>query len=110
MDNTYHIQPLRLLGGWTIEFNNFYECEPDNCNDFWSVLNEDLLKLKYTKFDLILDLGWYPNGDKEGKYVLELILNCNWKKPLEIFESRRTKEVVEKIELWTNYSFFSKYI
>jgi hypothetical protein len=37
-------------------------------------------------------------------------LHGNWKNPLEKFESRSTKEVVEIIELWTNCGFYSKYI
>jgi hypothetical protein len=104
------LQPLRILGGWTVEFNNFYECEPDNCYDFDTYFVEDLLQFTNNKFNLVLDLGWYPNSDKNGTYKLFLIKNYNWENPLEYFESRDTKAIVDKIEYWTNYGFFQKYL
>lgn len=110
MNKTYEIQPLRLLGGWTVEFNNFFDCEPDNCNEFSDYFVEDLLQLTNSKFKLILDLGWYPNNDISGVYRMFLIKDYNWEKPLEYFESRNTKAIVDKIEYWTNYGFFQKYL
>jgi hypothetical protein len=104
------LQPLRILGGWTVEFNNFYECEPDNCYDFDAYFVEDLLQFTNNKFNLVLDLGWYPNSDKNGTYKLFLIKNYNWENPLEYFESRDTKAIVDKIEYWINYGFFQKYL
>ncbi|MCY9663382.1 hypothetical protein P5G65_36380 [Paenibacillus chondroitinus] len=110
MNKPREIQPLRLQGGWTVEFNNFYECEPHNSNDFDAYFFEDLLQFTNSKFNLVLDLGWYPNSDKNGTYKLFLIKNYNWENPLEYFESRNTKAIVEKIEYWTNYGFFQKYL
>ncbi|SDH40512.1 hypothetical protein [Desulfosporosinus hippei] len=106
----YEIQPLRLLGGWTVEFNNFCECEPDNCRNFGEIFVEDLLRLTNIKFNLILDLGWYPDGDRNGAYELCLVKDYKWEKPLEVFESRDTKEIVAKIEYWTNHGFYQKYL
>ncbi len=58
MNKPYEIQPLRLQGGWTVECNNFYECEPDNSNDFGTYFVEDLLQLTNSKYNLVLDLGF----------------------------------------------------
>ncbi|MFF2450751.1 hypothetical protein ACFVSW_27365 [Neobacillus sp. NPDC058068] len=110
MNKPYEIQPLRLLGGWTVEFNNFYECEPDNCNNFGEYFVEDLLQLTNSKNNLVLDLGWYLDSDKNGTYKLFLIKDYDWEKPLEYFESRNTKAIVDKIEYWTNYGFYQKYL
>ena len=93
----YEVQPLRLLGGWTIEFNNFYECETDSCSNIGEYLVQDLLRLINYKCNLVLDLGWYPDGDKNGAYKLSLVKDYKWEKPLECFTSRITKEIVEKI-------------
>jgi hypothetical protein len=98
------------MAGWTVEFNNFFECNPEDCEDFWSIFNEDLLQLKNNKFDLTIDLGWCPDGDPNGKYILYFIIHGNWRNPLEVFESRSTKDIVDKIELCTNYGYFNKYI
>jgi len=110
MNKSYELQPLRLQAGWNVEFNNFCECEPDSCEDFGGYFVEDLLQLTNSKFNLIIDLGWYPDSDENGGYKLFLIKNYNWEKPLEYFESRDTKAIVDKIEYWTNYSFFQKYL
>ncbi|MGG0179119.1 hypothetical protein [Gottfriedia acidiceleris] len=97
MNKPYEIQPLRLLGGWTVEFNNFYEIEPDKCKDFGYFV-QDLLRLSNSKFNLILDLGWYPDSNENGAYDLLLIKDYNWEMPLEYFESKNTKAIVDKIE------------
>ncbi|MBA2943747.1 hypothetical protein HZF08_36345 [Paenibacillus sp. CGMCC 1.16610] len=110
MNKPYEIQPIRLLGGWMVEFNNFYECEPDNCDDFAAYFVEGLLQITNNEYNLVLDLGWYPNSDKNGTYELFLIKDYNWENPLEYFQSRNTKEIVDKIEYWTNYGFFQKYL
>lgn len=110
MNKPYEIQSLRLLDGWTVEFNKFYECDPDNCNNFWSYFNEDLLRLRNNKYNLLIDLGWYPDGDKKGAYELYLFYDYNLREPLEVFKNRDRKAVVDKIEYWTDYSFYQKYI
>jgi hypothetical protein len=110
MNRRFELQPLRIVGGWTVEFNNFYECEPDCCGDLGEYLVEDLLQLTYSKSNIIIDLGWYPDGDEKGSYQLVLVKDYNWEKPLEHFDSRSTKEIVDKIEYWSNWSFIQKYI
>lgn len=106
----YEIQPLRISSGWTIELNNFCECDPDNCDNFCKYLIEDLLQLAHKRFNLVIDLGWYPDLDPNGCFHLVLIKDFKWENPLEIFESRKPKDVIEKIEYWSNYSFYQKYL
>ncbi len=110
MSMQYELQPLRIISGWTVAFNSFYECNPEDCEEFWSYFNEDLLQLKHREHDLLIDLGWYPDGDRDGAYILNIVQYGNWRKPLEVVRSRDKKLIIEKIELWTNYNFFSKYI
>lgn len=101
----YELQPLRINGGWTVEYNSFFQCEPDSCTSFADYFIEDLLQLINRKYGLIIDLGWY--GGENGSFQLLLIHNYNWENPLEFFKGRSTKIIVEKIEHWTNY-FFSE--
>ena len=44
---------------------------------------------------LALDLGWYPDGDPQGAYRLEAILDGNWEEPLLSLTTRSTQEVTE---------------
>lgn len=108
---TYELQPLRLQSGWKIDFNNFteYDISIHGEMDFFE-LSEDLLRLSNDKFNMIIDLGWYPSYDIEGKYTLELIKNCNWDYPLEKVCTQSKSEIISNIEKWVCYDFFSKYL
>ena len=55
-------------------------------------LNEDLLQLKYTRANIIIDLGWYPSHScDKGNYVLYLIKNYDWDNPLDKVMTRDKK-------------------
>lgn len=110
LSNFNQIQSLRIQAGWTVEKNDFCECEPDSCEECDNYLYEDLFQLANRRFGLVIDLGWYPECDRNGGYKLVLIKDCNWIEPLEVFRSRNTKEIVVKIEYWTKYEFYSKYL
>lgn len=57
-----------------INFDIPLEDEIDN-------LTEDLLQIEYDG-GYILDVGWYPEFDIEGKLIVRVIKNCEWDKPL----------------------------
>lgn len=57
-------------------------------------LLEDLLQIEYNDGYLI-DLGWYPEFNKNGKLVLKIIYNYDWANPMYI-NSFRTKLEFEK--------------
>ena len=109
---TYELQPLRLQGGWKIEFNNFteYDMSIHGETDSFFELSEDLLRLSNDEANMIIDLGWYRNFDTEGKYILELVKNYNWDQPLEIICTQSKSEIISNLEKWVCYGFFSKYL
>ena len=98
--------PLRVPSGWKIIFNDFTEADSDlfvdeNHEQLWE-FKEDLLQFKYEE-KRTLDLGWYPEFKPEGRYKLMLIDSASkeqpdWEKPIYVFESRKTKDIIEKIE------------
>ena len=51
-------------------------------------LTEDLLLVEYEN-GYMIDLGWYPEFDEKGKFVLQLINNGNWEKPIYKKKSRK---------------------
>ena len=73
--NRHH--PLRIPAGWTICQNHFLEIEPEEASlengrlDF--PFYEDMLHLRNADLRMVLDLGWYPDGDPNGTYRLCLI-------------------------------------
>ena len=108
----YELQPLRIQAGWSVEYNNFseYDMSVHDEEDCYE-LNEDLLQLKYTGANIIIDLGYYPaHSCDEGNYILYLVKDCDWEKPLEKVMTRDKKEVIKTIEKWVCYDFIQKYL
>lgn len=108
------LQPLRISGGWKVVFNEFFMLDPEQCTDcdenFWDNFVEDMLyivneqtykKDKKTYCNKIaIDLGWYPELDVNGEFVLYVIKNDDWEHPLEEFRNRSQKEIVDRIEAY----------
>ena len=109
---TFELQPLRISPGWLISYNMFSEYDPDvDDKSFCYELCEDMLQLKNN--NLLIDLGWYPDGDIKGSYKLYLVdvtKDSPFETPLEVYSSKSKKEIVSTIEYWTTYNFFSKYL
>jgi len=103
---TIKLQPLRIPSSWEIEYNSFSELDPENIRKedkrTWVNFTEDLLQTKHKRYNVLIDLGWYPEADPEGCFGIDVIKDMDWENPLETFESRSKSEVVDKIEelLW----------
>lgn len=102
MEKLFKLQALRIPTGWVVGLNKFYEIEPTKMdeNDILSLLDftEDILQITHKHEDIIVDLGWYPDMDPKGNFRLVLIKNQDWQNPIEIFESRSSEEVRDKID------------
>ena len=95
-------------------FNKFEDIDPETLpaeDEAWLfAFNEDILYMRSDvscrqnrqteKQALALDLGWYPDGDPDGQFVLQAILNEDWNKPLLKFCSRSKDEIVQTLEKW----------
>lgn len=108
----FELQPLRIPAGWFVSYNMFSEYDPDtDSEEYCFELCEDMLQLKNK--NLLIDLGWYPEGDINGNYKLFLVdttIEFPFETPLQVFSSGSKKEIIQMIEHWTNYGFFSKYL
>ena len=94
-------------------FNKFEDIDPETLpseDEAWLfAFNEDILYMRKQteKQELALDLGWYPDGDPDGQFVLQAILNGDWNKPLLKFCSRSKDEIVQTLEKWLWVDFRS---
>ncbi len=109
-----NLQPLRIPANWTILQHKLMNIEPEKLNkndDKWlTMFVEDILQIerhlkrkinkKVEQQKLIIDLGWYPDGEPSGNFRLVAILNNNWEFPLLQFTSRSKKEILETLEYW----------
>ncbi|MDE6591850.1 MAG: hypothetical protein K2K57_02145 [Oscillospiraceae bacterium] len=109
---TFELQPLRIPGGWNVKYNMFSEYDPDKDGaEYFYELNEDLMQLKNK--NMLIDLGWYPEGDIKGSYKLVLVdtvKDSPFESPLEVFASRSKQEIIKKLEYWITPGFYSKYL
>ncbi|WP_013321363.1 hypothetical protein [Gloeothece verrucosa] len=105
------LQQLQIPTGWNVVCHQFYDVEPDSSifniqvkgllnENIWELFIEDLLQLQNSQYNLILDLGWYPEGDPNGCYKLILIQHQDWEAPLATYQSKKKDEIVNKINLW----------
>ncbi|WP_444943244.1 hypothetical protein ACJJIK_15305 [Microbulbifer sp. ZKSA006] len=108
--NDISLVDLKLGNDWKITHNEFYNIEPkevDNYKDskypIWSMFFiEDLMQIENSKKELLIDVGWYPDGDKAGMYRLILIKSIegsfDWDSPIDTYETRVLKELINKID------------
>jgi len=94
------LQPLRIPTGWKVNWNMFDETDPNDFIEEDTILRwnftEDLLQLQ--RDNNTVDLGWYPEGKIDGNYLLVLIKEDNWAKPLFSFESKDKAAIIQEIE------------
>ncbi|MGB0868823.1 MAG: hypothetical protein ACPGSD_04425 [Flavobacteriales bacterium] len=97
---------------WKINKHEFYDI---NLETYFSipfeernhfVLLEDIAQFscKTSDGNLTMDLGWYPEENKDGAYTLLLIKDFDWDKPVEKFQTRNGNEIAKTIQVW-----FEKY-
>lgn len=118
-----YMQPLRIPGGWTVLYNKLEDLEPEELppddRGWLFSFNEDIFHIYTTARrkrnkqvetqKLVLDLGWYPDGDPSGSFRLEAILNDDWINPLLTFSSRSKQEIVDTLEYWLFHEFMPLY-
>lgn len=114
-----HLQPLRIPPGWTFVFNKLQDLEPDSIerqDKIWLfAFTQDIMYLyavvrkkrdhQVEEQKISIDLGWYPDGEPDGQFRMQALLNDNWEAPLMEFASRSKKEVVETLEQWLFQEF-----
>lgn len=91
------LQPLRIPEGWTVAYNSFCEVDVDH-PDAWTLLKESLLQLKHERRGRLLDLGWYPEGEPDGRFVMQLYDGDFTGTLLQKHETQDRAEMVSVIE------------
>ena len=87
------MQRIDLKSG-KIKYNEFYIHFDIPFSEQLDSLLEDLVQIEYEDGYLI-DLGWYPEFDAAGRFIVQLIKDYNWEKPIYIQKSRDVKQLKE---------------
>jgi hypothetical protein len=105
------LMPLRIPHGWAVLYNSFGDADPivrDGSIANFEYYKEDLLmiqRIELTSTDWVfkrdghvLDLGWYPDADPDGNYILQVIRGADWEKKLVTFKSHDRQKIRVVIE------------
>ncbi|UMR25980.1 hypothetical protein MK616_17555 [Bacillus amyloliquefaciens] len=88
---------------WTVDYITLKDTDPktlEENDDAWLFdFNQDLLQISHKTKNLLLDAGWYPEGDPTGSYGIELIKNEDWENPLEDIMCTELKELLKQLDL-----------
>ncbi|AMA54117.1 hypothetical protein [Bacillus inaquosorum] len=92
----------RIPAGWTVDYITLKDTDPktlEASDDAWLFdFNQDLLQISHKTKNLLLDVGWYPEGDPSGSYGIELIKNEDWENPLEDIMCTELKELITQLD------------
>ena len=89
------------IGSGQVVFNDFPEVIDLNSAEVYEDLKEDLIQIVYNQF--LIDVGWYPSFQENGKFSVLLIQNDDWEKPIFIKRTRSIQVVKETIEEYAVY-------
>ena len=99
--------PLRIPSGWATVFNIFFHQVPrveDGVFVNGHAFGEDLLSIEQVSVGrgepgFILDLGWYPPEEPEGRYRLTFLYE-SWEQVICSVESRDPLDIRALIDHW----------
>ena len=60
-------------------------------------LLEDLLQVKYAQ-EYLLDVGWYPEYESEGEFIVQIIKKQNWEEPIYKKSSKDEEEMIQNFK------------
>lgn len=76
---------------FNIDFTEPFEEQEEN-------LLEDLFQIEFPN-NYLIDLGWYPEYEINGKIVLTLIKNYDWKNPIYKYAGVSENELKKSYEI-----------
>lgn len=78
-----------IYNEFNIDFTKRYS-EQRDC------LLEDLLQVKYAQ-DYLLDVGWYPEYEDRGGFIVQIVKKQNWEKPIYKRSSKNKEELIQSL-------------
>lgn len=75
-----------------IEYNDFDLNFSEPLKNQLDNLKEDLLQVSYPN-GLLLDIGWFPSFDENGKFQIRAIENYDWETPIFYLEARNVEDL-----------------
>ena len=100
-------QPIQVPSGWVVQINKFCDVDPERIDELegytfdekWLYLENELLVCEYQKNGTkwTLDMGWSPEYDPDGEYILLLVKNDDWRNIETVKETRAITKIVQAV-------------
>ena len=65
-------------------------------------LEQDLVQITLPGGKKLLDVGWYPDWDREGSFCCVIVENYDWDNPVEEFDTSNPYEVLDWLQKTIN--------
>lgn len=111
---SYNFISTKVSLGWKVEWNTLPLVDPavSNRNTIkWIRFKDTMLHLSCSTLKIDLELGWKPEGNPDGKFVLTFVSNSNWASPTfkKSFEDRKSAlEFIYQITAYPSQSSNTK--
>lgn len=100
-------QSLQVASGWGVRNNKFLDVDPERMDEIegytfdqkWLYLENELLVCEYEKNGTkwTLDMGWFPEYEPDGQFVLGLLKNLEWDNQVFPCETRSIAKIVQSV-------------
>lgn len=80
----------------TVVFEEFHICFSKPYSQQLDALSEDLAQVVY-KGNYVLDVGWYPEQNEDGNFVIQIIKGKDWEHPVFKKHCRGKEMLIEYI-------------
>jgi hypothetical protein len=98
MNRDFPLRALRIPAGWRIDYNDFTETPLDHPEAWTLALKSSLLMLTHERRGMLVDLGWYPDGEAHGRYRLRAFEGDHTGTERSAFETRNPAVVITELE------------
>ncbi len=94
----FPLRPLRITEGWRLGYNDFCDVPFDHPEAWRYAFKDSLLMLAHERRGMLVDLGWYPDGDASGGYLLRVFEGDHTGVERHVFETRDPSVVIAELE------------
>ena len=80
-----------------LDYNDIQLTLDKPLNEQLENLKEDMLQVAYKNDKYVLDVGWYPEFDQNGRFITFVIKNYDWNNPFLKLESKSIEKLINDI-------------
>lgn len=108
LDSDILLRQISVSSGWEVAYHQFYDIHPDhpvtvaNCpnGDMSELFKSTLWVARHEASGLMIDVGWAPEADLSGEFVVRLVLAGDYSSPRREATTREPDQAVAIVEQW----------